>query len=108
MTVLVEVPVDDGSVLVVEADRADIPGGLTLASPEPGAVAARAVRSLSESLGRLEPLLRAVKERLVASNPDRFAVEFGVKVGGETGIILAKGTAEANLKITMTWDRDAR
>ncbi|HZD14712.1 MAG TPA: CU044_2847 family protein [Pseudonocardiaceae bacterium] len=108
MTVLVEVPVDDGSVLVVEADRADIPGGLTLASPEPGAVAARAVRSLSDSLGRLEPLLRAVKEQLVASNPDRFAVEFGVKLGGETGIILAKGTAEVNLKITMTWDRAAR
>jgi hypothetical protein len=37
-----------------------------------------------------------------------FTVEFGVKLGGETGIILAKGTAEVNLKITMTWDREPR
>jgi len=31
-----------------------------------------------------------------------------VKLGGETGTILAKGTAEVNLKITMTWDRQCR
>jgi NTP-dependent ternary system trypsin peptidase co-occuring protein len=34
-----------------------------------------------------------------------FEVKFGVKLGGETGIILAKGTAEVNLEITMTWNR---
>ena len=37
---------------------------------------------------------------------EELTVEFGVKLGGETGIILAKGTAEVNLKITMTWDRE--
>jgi hypothetical protein len=51
------------------------------------------------------PLLTAVREKLVAAGPDSFEVEFGVKLGGETGIILAKGTAEVNLKITMGWDR---
>ena len=107
MAILLEVPVEDGAVLLVEADRADIPSSLTLAAaPQPGEVAARAVRSLSDSLAELEPMLRTVKDRLVASRPDHFEVEFGVKLGGETGIILAKGTAEVNLKITMTWDRD--
>jgi len=48
-----------------------------------------------------------VKEKLVASAPEHFTVEFGVKLGGETGIIVAKGTVEANLKITMTWDRQS-
>jgi hypothetical protein len=43
---------------------------------------------------------------LVASKPDNFEVEFGVKLGGETGIILAKGTAEVNLKITLKWNRE--
>ncbi len=51
-------------------------------------------------------MLRTIKDRLVASSPDHFSVEFGVKLGGETGVILAKGTAEVNLKVTMTWDRD--
>jgi len=50
-------------------------------------------------------MLRTIKDRLVASSPDHFSVEFGVKLGGETGVILAKGTAEVNLKVTMTWDR---
>jgi Trypsin-co-occurring domain 1 len=79
---------------------------LVLASPQPGQAAARATRSLSEALEQLEPMLRTVKDRLVACTPDHFTVEFGVKLGGETGIILAKGTAEVNLKVTMTWDRD--
>ena len=78
---------------------------MVLASPKPGEAAARAARSLADSLEQLEPMLRTVKDRLVASMPDHFTVEFGVKLGGETGIILAKGTAEVNLKVTMTWDR---
>jgi hypothetical protein len=109
MAVLVEVAVDDvagGPVVLVESDRQDIAGGLTLAAPEPGQAAARASRSLAASLEQLEPVLRTVKDKLVASAPEHFTVEFGVKLGGETGIIVAKGTAEVNLKITMTWDRE--
>ena len=108
MAVLVEVAVDDvagGPVVLVESDRNDIAGGLTLASPEPGQAAARASRSLAASLEQLEPVLRTLKDKLVASAPEHFTVEFGVKLGGETGVIVAKGTAEVNLKITMTWDR---
>lgn len=46
-----------------------------------------------------------IKEKLAATTPEHFTVEFGVKLGGESGIILAKGTAEVNFKITMIWDR---
>jgi hypothetical protein len=31
-------------------------------------------------------------------------LEIGVKVTGEGNVIVAKGTAEANLKISLTWD----
>jgi len=108
---LVQVPVEDvegGAVVLGESDRDEIPGDLTLASPAPGQAAAKAAQSLSASLEQLEPVLRTVKDKLVASAPEHFTVEFGVKLGGETGIILAKGTAEVNLKITMTWDRESR
>jgi Trypsin-co-occurring domain 1 len=107
MTVLMQVPLDDAEgapVVLIEADRDDVAGGLTLAAPDPGQAAAIAAHSLSASLERLEPLLRQLKEKLTASTPEHFTVEFGVKLGGETGIILARGTAEVNLKITMTWD----
>ena len=108
MVVLMRVPLDDAegaASVLVEADNEDIPSGLVLASPEPGRAAATATRSLSTSLEHLEPVLRTVKEKLAASAPEHFTVEFGVKLGGESGIILAKGTAEVNLKITMAWDR---
>ena len=110
MAVLMQVPLDEvegGAVVLVEVDRGDIPGGLTLASPDPGQAAAVATRSLSASLEKLEPVLWTVKDKLAASAPEHFTVEFGVKLGGETGIILAKGTAEVNLKITMTWGQKA-
>jgi len=61
MAVLLEVPLEDGdggAVVLVEADREDIAGGLVLASPQPGEAAAKAVRSLSASLEQLEPVLR--------------------------------------------------
>jgi Trypsin-co-occurring domain 1 len=109
VTVLMQVPLDDAdgaATVLVEADRGDIPGGLALASPEPGQAAAKAARSFSASLEQLEPILRTVKEKLVSAAPEHFTVEFGVKLGGETGIIVAKGTGEVNLKITMTWDRN--
>ena len=108
MAVLMRVPLDDAdgaASVLVETDSEDIPGGLVLASSEPGRAAATATRSLSASLEHLEPVLRTVKEKLAASAPEHFTVEFGVKLGGESGIILARGTAEVNLKITMTWDR---
>jgi hypothetical protein len=111
MVVLVEVAVDDvdgGPVVLVESDRGDVAGGLTLAAPEPGQAAAKAAYSLAASLEKLEPVLRTVKDKLAASAPEHFTVEFGVKLGGESGVILAKGTAEVNLKITMTWDREQR
>ena len=108
MAVLLEVPLDDesgGGVLLVEADRAEIPDGLVLASPEPGAAAAKASRSLSAALEQLQPMLATVKDKLAAAGPAEVEVKFGVKLGGETGLILAKGTAEVNLEITMTWNR---
>lgn len=110
MTVLMQVPLDDAEgapSVLVETDSGDVPGGLVLASPEPGKAAVTATRSLSASLEHLEPVLRTVREKLAATAPEHFMVEFGVKLGGESGIILAKGTAEVNLRITMTWGRDS-
>jgi Trypsin-co-occurring domain 1 len=106
MSVLLEVPVGNGASLLVETDRAEIPGGLTMASPSTGAAAAKARQSLSEALQQLEPMLSTVRERLVSAGSEQFAVEFGIRLAGETGCILAKGTAEVNLKVTMTWKKD--
>jgi NTP-dependent ternary system trypsin peptidase co-occuring protein len=109
VSVLVEVPVAGDASVLVEMDPSELPGeeGLTLATPEPGVAVAKASQSLEESLERLDPVLGTLKDKLTVAGPDHFRVEFGVKLGGETGIILAKGTAEVSFTVTMAWDRNA-
>jgi hypothetical protein len=102
---LLEVPLEAGGAVLVEADAADIPGGLVLAAADPGTAAAVATATLEQSLGRLEPVLRALADRLRQVAPQDFTVEFGVKLGGEAGIILAKGTSEVNFTVRLGWSR---
>src|SRR4051794_18754347 len=96
VSVLNRVPLDEGGLVLVEADRGNIPDddGLTLATPVSGKAFATASESLGDSLERIKPVLSEIRQKLEAVAPDQYAVEFGVKLGGETGMILAKGTAE--------------
>jgi hypothetical protein len=105
VTFLMSLPVETGSeeILVVEVDRNEISDDLVLAS-EPGKVIVRAQVTLEEALEKLKPSLLKVVHLLKELSPDHTVVEFGLKVGGETGVIIAKGTAEVNFKITMSWE----
>jgi len=97
------VEADSRDVLVFEVDRSEVSDDLVLASPEPGKVAARAQVTLEEALAKLKPSLQKVVHLLKEVSPDETVVEFGLKIGGETGVIIAKGTAEVNFTIRMSW-----
>jgi hypothetical protein len=103
MGYLMEVPVEAGGRLVVEVGDDDLPGGLDLAAPRPGEVVARATASLEDALDSLRPVVRTVREKLSAMAPDETTVEFGLVLGGETGVIVAKGTAEVHFTVTLSW-----
>jgi hypothetical protein len=104
---LLSLSVEPGSedVLVVEVDSSEVSDDLVLASV-PGKVTARAQVSLEEALTKLKPSLQKVVHLLKEMSPDQTVVEFGLKVGGETGVIIAKGTAEVNFKVTMSWGHE--
>lgn len=104
MAELLEVPVQGEDVLLVEVDREQLPAGdgLVLASNAEGVVG-RAAVTLEEAFDHLTPALTVVAERLRTVTPHAMTVEFGIKLGGETGIILAKGTAEVNFKVSLAW-----
>ncbi len=101
--------------MVVEVDERDLDGakvrssglddGLELASVSPGQAAARARQALEEMMNGLRPALSTVVGGLRAVGPDEVTVEFGLNVGGETGIIFAKGTTAVNFVVSMTWKR---
>jgi hypothetical protein len=101
-------PVGEGTadVVVFEVDRSEVPDDLVLASAEPGKVAARARTTLEEALADVKPSLVKIVAVLREMAPGEMTVEFGVKMGGETGVIIAKGTAEVNFKVTMSWKAD--
>ena len=103
---LIGLPVDAQSAnfLVVEVDDAEPSGGLVLAAA-PGLAKgiAMAQITLEEALDKLRPSLQKIANVLKDLAPEEAEVEFGLKIGGETGVIIAKGTAEVNFVIRMTW-----
>jgi uncharacterized protein (DUF1786 family) len=105
---LLGVPVGAGTddVVVFEVDRSEVPDDLVLASAEPGKVAARARRTLEEALAEVKPSLVKVVGVLREMTPEQMTVEFGLKMGGEAGVIVAKGIAEVNFRVTMSWKSD--
>lgn len=102
MTYLVEVPVEGGS-MFVQAGEEQLPGDLDLAARRPGEVVAQASQALERSLDQLKPAVTAMAKRLKSISPDAFTVEFGVVLGAECGVVVAKGTSEAHLTITLSW-----
>jgi hypothetical protein len=49
-------------------------------------------------------LYESVKKGTETIKPSKVELTFGVKLGGEAGVpFVAKGTAEANVAITLTW-----
>jgi hypothetical protein len=94
---------DSNEIVIFEVDPSDVSDDLVLASPESGKVAARAQVTLEEALGKLKPALQKVVHLLKELSPDESVVTFGLKMGGETGVIVAKGTAEVNFTVQMSW-----
>jgi hypothetical protein len=91
-------------IVVFEVDPGEVPGDLVLASPDPGKVTARAQVTLEEALAKLKPSLHKIVHLLRDLSPEEAVVEFGLKMGGETGVIIAKGTAEVNFTVRMSWN----
>jgi hypothetical protein len=106
MAYLIEVPVEAGGRLLVQAAAEDLPGSLELASLRPGDVVARARESAEAAIDQIKPAISAVAGRLRTMAADEVAVEFGIVLGAETGAVIAKGTAEVHFNVTLTWKRE--
>jgi hypothetical protein len=103
VTYLVEVPVAGGGRLLVQAAEEYLPGGLELAALRPGEVVTRVGQSLDSAIDQLRPAVEAVRDRLAAMAPSEITVEFGIVLGAETGVVVAKGTSEVHFTVTLTW-----
>jgi hypothetical protein len=66
--------------------------------------------TLDAALGTVKRALSVVVGQLKTVDPavDEIDVQVGLRVGGETGLLIVRGMAEATFAITMTWRRPAR
>lgn len=76
-----------------------------------GAQEVVSVKDIKRDLGDVKDVIVACCNNLysaVASipTPQKFSVEFGIKLAGETGVpLLTKASGEANFKVTVEWSK---
>jgi hypothetical protein len=59
--------------------------------------------------GYSELLLDSLRQGMKNFLPDKVTIEFGLQMGGEAGVpFVTKGTAQANVKVSVEWDLQER
>lgn len=110
--VLLRVRIDDadgsddrGGERVVEFDVEEQPGMVPLSTRRPDITVAP--YSLASALDQALPALALTMRKLrrAVSGAEEVSVEVGLKVGGETGVVFVRGTADATFRATVTWRR---
>ncbi|MFJ3721829.1 CU044_2847 family protein [Streptomyces sp. NPDC090045] len=103
---LISMTLEDGGdeiAAVFEVDGALAGSDLELAADD--GLVGRARISLQDALDQVKPTLARVARTVRELGPDEAEIEFGLKMGGETGVIVAKGTAEVNFAVRLVWHR---
>jgi hypothetical protein len=104
MSQLVPFRLADGSqrVIPVEVDE-DVTGVVRAARP--GELTKEATQTLEGAIDAVAPAasMLITKLRAVAADVDSVEVEFGLKLSGEVGAIIAKTSVEANFTVKVTW-----
>ena len=97
-----EMRLDDGQVVLLEV-AGEAPAGAQRVSR--GGAVAGAAETLQQALARVRPALGAVLEgaRNLPRPPGSVTVEFGITLSAELGVVVARGSTEANFKVSMEW-----
>lgn len=107
---LVEFPMEDGTILLVEVDEPGYGGGSTLRSMRPGDMIERAGMTYEQAIDKIQPAAAGIIARLRAmpEPPSEIAVELGISLSAEAGAFLASAATQAHILITLTWKGGTR
>ena len=102
----VEFPPESGAPILVEVEEPDTVGGTVRAGREPD-VPETARLTFEEALDKVRPTAQTIIARLrnLSDPPDQVGAEFGLKLSGTAGAMIASAGVEANDKVTLTWKR---
>jgi len=65
----------------------------------------QAVLQFAAAMEKVKAVADAAVASLSKAAPEEIEVSFGVKLGGKTGLIIAEGSAEANIGVTLKFTR---
>jgi|SRR5262245_12948672 len=104
---LVEYPLEDGGIIMVEVDDIEVRGGPARRG-HPSEVAEKATQTFETALGKIRPAAVEIIAQLrdLSEPPQTVVVEFGVKLSAAAGAFIASVASEANFKVMLTWKRD--
>jgi hypothetical protein len=100
---------DGETALIVEVDEPVEESGEERAAFASWKRPALVPEDLDSSLDRITPAadLLLSKLRRLAHRPDEATIEFGVKLTGHAGAVLASAGVEANFNVSLTWRRSS-
>lgn len=102
---LIEFPLQNGGMMLVEIDEPETETGVVKAGINPSEIATKAKQTLEDALENIKPMADSIigKLRELHDAPDEVSVEFGIKLSAEAGAFLASAGIEANYTVTLKW-----
>ncbi len=106
---VVEYDLPDGGTILVEV-KADDPVEELVPATSASELVAKAEQTFDQALTAIDSIARGVISRVrhLGDPPDQVEVGFGLKLTGGTSVMLASGSVEANLNVTLSWKREVR
>jgi hypothetical protein len=97
---VVRYEVRDGSYVLVEVDEDSY--GVELVSRDSDGVV-EAGQRLESALASVREAAQATLDVLSGLSPEAVEVEFGIKLAGEAGALIAKTSAEGHFTVRLSW-----
>ena len=112
MRKLISFKLDNGEVIWIEVEEAEGPS-VALGESEAsriGDLAIQATQTFQDVIDSIRPVAETIVEGLnkISDRPNEISVEFGLKLNGTLGTIIAASGVEANFKVALKWQRERR
>ncbi len=91
---------DDATTILIDTDPVDSPAGL-----QPVARGRNQATNFADALDTALPAARVLLEKLqsTAVDAEDIEIEFGLRLSGEVGALIARTIDEANFRVKLRW-----
>jgi hypothetical protein len=103
--VYLSVPFEDGEVFVVELS--DEQGSGVIRASRGDELFETSADTFESGMARVQRVAATMLARLadLPRSPDHVRAEFGLRVTAEAGLVVAKGSGDAHIKLELEWSR---